>query len=230
MEAIILAGGKGTRLRDYVKDVAKPMAPIAGIPFLEILLRTLVRNGFQRVIISVGHMAKSITEYFDDYYDAMQICFVVEDEPLGTGGGLRLAMEQVTHEHVYVFNGDTYLDLEFNEIQSHYLKKKCPIIVGCTVKNTMRYGRLIELDGKAIGFTERGFSGAGLINAGCYILLRGQLDSISIGSRFSFEENYLAEAFDRCEFDVFISSGTFIDIGIPEDYLRAQYELKQFIR
>lgn len=228
MEAIILAGGMGTRLRQLVADVPKPMAPIAGRPFLEILMGALARKGFRRVILSLGFMADKISGYFGRRFAGMDLVYVLEDKPLGTGGGIRLALEQVTADHVFVFNGDTFLDLEVDEVESHWKKWQRPLIVGREVADTERYGRLLVADDVVTGFAEKGIAGAGLINAGCYVLRRGQLDDFPLGTAFSMEENYLTFAVSRREFDVFVTQGKFIDIGIPEDFLRAQKELADY--
>lgn len=226
MQAIVLAGGFGTRLRQVVADVPKPMAPVAGRPFLEILLSSLATKGFTRVILSVGFMAEKITAYFGGNYADMELVYAVEHKPLGTGGGVRLAMDHVSEDHVFVFNGDTYLDLESVLIEQHWQTRRRPIIVGRDVPDTARYGRLLTSEGVASGFTEKGVVGPGLINAGCYVLGRRQLDKFQSYMPFSLETDFLAQAVARGEFDVHVTSGKFIDIGIPEDYALAQTELR----
>jgi D-glycero-alpha-D-manno-heptose 1-phosphate guanylyltransferase len=225
MQAIVLAGGFGTRLRQVVSDVPKPMAPVAGRPFLEILLRSLADKGFERVILSVGFMAETISQYFGDQFKGMVLDYAVEDQPLGTGGGVRLAIAKVTSDHVFVFNGDTFLDLEVDHLEQEWLSNGRPMIVGRVVPDTARYGRLLAERRLATGFTEKGMSGPGLINAGCYVMRKGQLDSFSLGQAFSLETEFLIPAVARGEFDVFKTHGLFIDIGVPEDYARAQVEL-----
>lgn len=225
MEAIVLAGGFGTRLRQLVADVPKPMAPIAGRPFLEILLGSLARKGFRRVILSLGFMAEKVSGHFGPHFAGMDLVYVVEDQPLGTGGGVRLAMEQAVADHVFVFNGDTFLDLEVDQVERQWAARQRPLIVGREVPDTARYGRLLAVEGVATGFTERGVVGPGLINAGCYVLRRGQLAAFPVGTAFSLEADYLARAVAAQEFDVFVTRGQFIDIGVPEDFLRAQTEL-----
>jgi len=225
MEAIVLAGGFGTRLRQVVADVPKPMAPIAGRPFLEILLGLLARRGFTRVMLSVGYLADTITSHFGDSFGGMQLVYVHEDEPLGTGGGVRLAMEHVAADHVFVFNGDTFLDLEVDQVEARWQARHRPLIVGREVPDTARYGRLLHENQLATGFTEKGVAGPGLINAGCYVLTPGQLKPFTPGRAFSLESGFLEPAVARGEFDVFVTSGKFIDIGIPEDFQRAQTEL-----
>lgn len=225
MECIVLAGGLGTRLRGVVADVPKPMAPIAGRPFLEILLQLLARKGFRRVILSVGFMSHVIRAYAGDRHSGMDIVYSTEESPLGTGGGVRLAMEKAAGDHVFIFNGDTFLDLEVDQMERQWQARQRPLIVGREVPDTMRYGRLQVQSGRATGFTEKGVAGPGLINAGCYVFRRGQLDGFPLNRRFSLEADFLAAAMARGDFDVFVTTGQFIDIGVPEDFARAQNTL-----
>lgn len=224
----MLAGGFGTRLRQVVADVPKPMAPIGERPFLDILLTLLAQKGFDRVILSVGFMADKISSYFGDCFAGMELVYVVEDQPLGTGGGVRLALEQATADHVFIFNGDTFLDLEVEKAEHQWITAQRPVIVARQVDDTSRYGRLLVDNGVATGFTEKGVSGSGLINAGCYILGREQLNAFSPGAVFSLETDYLTPAVEKRQFDVFVTQGLFIDIGIPDDFLRAQKELENY--
>lgn len=228
MEAIILAGGFGTRLRQLVADVPKPMAPVAGRPFLEILLGSLARKGFGRVVLSLGFMAENIRGHFGSHYAGMELVYVVEDQPLGTGGGVRLAMDQTQADHVFIFNGDTFLDLEVDQVERQWETRERPLIVGREVPDTGRYGRLLEVDGIATGFTEKGVVGPGMINAGCYVFKREQLEAFPVGTAFSLEADYLARAVAAHDFDVFVTQGHFIDIGVPDDFVRAQSELMDY--
>jgi D-glycero-alpha-D-manno-heptose 1-phosphate guanylyltransferase len=228
MEAIILAGGYGTRLREIVSAVPKPMAPIRDKPFLELLLAHLSRQKFKKVIISIGYMGQIISDYFGDHFHGMRLSYVAEDAPLGTGGAIRLSMNKVTDDHVYIFNGDTFLDLEINLVESHWQINKKPILIAREVQDTYRYGRLILSGKNLVGFSEKDTAGSGLINAGCYIFNRCQLDSFDIGSTFSLEKDYLSITSNCILHDVFVTNGKFIDIGIPEDYIRAQSELSHF--
>jgi D-glycero-alpha-D-manno-heptose 1-phosphate guanylyltransferase len=225
MEAIILAGGFGTRLRHVVPDLPKPMAPVAGRPFLEILLSFLARENFHRVVLSLGYMADKVVEYFGDSFDGMELVFEIEDTPLGTGGALRRAMMHCIGDHVFVFNGDTYLDLAVKEVESHWHKHRVPIIVACQVSDAARYGRLSVGHGRVSGFAEKGMSGPGLINAGCYVLPVDIFKDFFPEASFSLEKDFLEKAVAEQRFDVFVANGRFIDIGLPEDYARAQIEL-----
>jgi D-glycero-alpha-D-manno-heptose 1-phosphate guanylyltransferase len=222
MEAIVLAGGFGTRLRQVVSDVPKPMAPIAGRPFLEILLGSLYRKGFSRVVLSLGFMAEKISGYFGSRFEGLDLTYVVENTPLGTGGATRLAAGACTHDHAFVFNGDTYLDLEVEPLERQWQAKRNPIVVGRQVPDTMRYGRLV-IDGFRItSFAEKGIAGSGLINAGCYVLATDALAPFPPNKPFSIETDYFVPEVARSTVEVFVTKGVFIDIGIPEDYSRAQ--------
>lgn len=224
-EAIILAGGFGSRLRSVVSNVPKPMASVAGRPFLEILLGLLIQKGFSRFIFSVGFMADQIINHFGEQFLGVEIVYSIENVPLGTGGAIRLAMEKCNEDHVFVFNGDTYLDLEADSVERLWQKTNSPIIVGREVSDTSRYGRLLTENRKVVGFTEKSIKGRGLINAGCYVLKKRQLESFPLYNAFSIEADYLTRVVIESPFELFITSGKFIDIGVPDDFARAQIEL-----
>jgi D-glycero-alpha-D-manno-heptose 1-phosphate guanylyltransferase len=225
MEAIVLAGGFGTRLRAIVPDVPKPMAPVAGRPFLEILLTSLAQKGYRRVVLSLGFLADTVVRHFGQQYAGMELVYEIEGEPLGTGGAIRAALARCQGEQVCVFNGDTYLDLEVDALQALWQARREPVIVARAVDDTARYGRLHVSDGRVRRFAEKGEAGPGLINAGCYLLPRTILDGFPAGQAFSFETEFLMKAVSERDFSVFVSQGQFIDIGVPDDYARAQTEL-----
>ena len=222
MEAILLAGGFGTRLRQVVPDVPKPMAPIAGRPFLEILLHSLSAKGFSKIILSLGYKAAMISSYFGNTYAGMNLEYTIEDFPLGTGGASRLGAQLCTEDHIYIFNGDTYLNLEIDLIERQWCRGRSPIIVGTSMQDTNRYGRLIVEGQRVIGFAEKGIRGPGLINAGCYVIARKALDHFPGNSHFSFETDYLQPIVKDSVVEIFRTNSIFIDIGVPEDYARAQ--------
>jgi len=226
MEVIVLAGGLGKRLRNAVPDLPKPMAPIGDRPFLEILLDSLSEKGFSRVILSVGYRAERIMEYFGDQHRNMELVYQIESKPLGTGGAIRVSMNLCNEENIYIINGDTFLDFEIEELDKYLKKRGNPIIVARSVEDASRYGKLEVKGGCLVGFVEKGINGPGLINAGCYVLKKDMLNEYSNGEKFSFESDYLPDAIHQVQFDVFESKGMFIDIGIPQDYERAQREIK----
>jgi D-glycero-alpha-D-manno-heptose 1-phosphate guanylyltransferase len=225
MEAIVLAGGFGTRLREVVPDLPKPMAPVAGRPFLEILLSVLARKRFTRIVLSLGFMSEKIVAHFGDSYEGMELVYEVESQPLGTGGAIRAALARCLADHVFIFNGDTYLDVEADEIERLWQASRHPVIVVREVPDTARFGRVEMCDGRINAFLEKGMSGAGLINAGCYVLHRQALDDFSLRLPFSLETEYFIKSLQYIRFDGFVTHGRFIDIGVPDDYVLAQTEL-----
>ena len=147
---------------------------------------------------------------------------MVEDTPLGTGGATRLAAGACINDHAFVFNGDTYLDLEVGLIERQWQANRHPIVVGRQVPDTMRYGRLVADGVRIISFAEKGIAGSGLINAGCYVLATDALAPFPPHKPFSIETDYFLPEVARSTIEVFVTKGVFIDIGIPEDYARAQ--------
>ncbi len=225
MEAIVLAGGFGTRLKQVVPDLPKPMALIAGRPFLEILLATLAHKGITRVVLSLGFMSEKIIAHFGNSYLGVELVHEVEPQPLGTGGAIRAALTRCVSDHVFVFNGDTFLDIEVDTLERLWQADHCPVIVVRKVEDTARFGRVEMQDGRVTAFHEKGMTGPGLINAGCYVLPKSALDNFPLGQPFSIEAEYFIKQIQHTRFDGFITHGRFIDIGVPADYALAQKEL-----
>ncbi len=225
MEAVVLAGGFGTRLKEVVPNLPKPMAPVAGRPFLEILLSMLARKNFTRIVFSLGFMADTIISHFGSSYLGMDIIYEVESQPLGTGGAIRAALTHCVTDHAFIFNGDTYLDLEVDEIERLWQRSHNPAIVVREVPDTARFGRVEVSGGRVTAFLEKGEAGLGLINAGCYVLPKHGLDSFSLGQPFSIETEFFIKHLQDIRFDGFVTRGKFIDIGVPDDYTFAQVEL-----
>ncbi len=226
MEAIILAGGLGTRLKTAVPDLPKCLAPVNGRPFLAILLDMLAGQGFERVILALGYQAGMIMTHFGDAYAGMRLVYSVEEAPLGTGGALRLALPLLDGEHAFVLNGDTYLRLEAAEIEGRWQARRLPLVVVREVEDTGRFGR-VEVEAERItGFLEKRGGGPGLVNAGCYVVSKTLLDDFAPGVKFSFETDFLERGvLSGLDLDYFVTRSSFIDIGVPEDYLRARTEL-----
>jgi D-glycero-alpha-D-manno-heptose 1-phosphate guanylyltransferase len=222
MEAIVLAGGFGTRLRSLVPDLPKPMASIAGRPFLEILLGNLARMGFRRAVMGLGYKGETIISHFGEEFRGLQLSYSVETTPLGTGGAAASAIDSCSGDHAFIINGDTFVDFDAAAVESAWQLRRNPIVVACEVRDSDRYGRLLIDSGRVVGFSEKGETGPGLINAGVYVI-----DSLSLKARqrdgaFSLERDFLGPMVSSRQVDVFVSGGIFIDIGVPEDYLRAQ--------
>lgn len=228
MEAVILAGGLGTRLRSVVSDVPKCMAPVAGKPFLWHLLRYLSASGVTRVVLSVGYLREVIFDWVDKYGGEfpLEYLYAVEEQPLGTGGGIRLALGKCSQENVLVVNGDTFFDVNISDfVQRH---KACGAPISLALKpmeNFDRYGA-VELDGERVrAFREKCHCVRGAINGGVYCIARSALDLSGLPEKFSFEKDVLEPMAMRRSVCGFEQQGYFIDIGIPEDYSRAQREM-----
>jgi D-glycero-alpha-D-manno-heptose 1-phosphate guanylyltransferase len=220
MEAIILAGGKGTRLKDVVRDMPKPMAAIHGRPFLEYLVIQLTRWNIRDIILSVGYKYEIIKNYFQDgkRWNA-HIRYSVEDSPLGTGGAIRESARMIDDDQFIVMNGDSYFDLDFNVFCAFHLSKKSSLSLALAAKeNTGRYGRVVvDNFGKVLGFEEKSIDCSGLINSGIYLFNHNILSNIPLGN-VSLEQDVLPQLV-RNEMYAIQQGGFFIDIGIPEDYL-----------
>jgi D-glycero-alpha-D-manno-heptose 1-phosphate guanylyltransferase len=223
MEAIILAGGLGTRLRSRVADVPKAMAPVAGRPFLEYLLDQLIDAGFARVILSVGYMRQIILEAFSRNYRGLEVDYAIEASPLGTGGAIRLAIGRVQESLVLVLNGDTYLNAEFAAMAAYHTTEGRPMTMAVThVEDTARYGGVLLEDRRVRGFVEKGRRGPGWINAGAYVLSRDFPWPPDLAEQFSFETDVIVPFVDRIQPAAFPHAGLFLDIGVPADLDRAQ--------
>lgn len=223
MQAIVLAGGLGTRLREAVPDGPKPMAPVAGRPFLAWLLDALADAGFTRAVLAVGYRHDAIRDHFGDSYRAMALDYSVEDRPLGTGGAIRLAADRVDVAEVFVLNGDTFVDVDFTAMRElHRAGAERLTLAVARVDDAARYGALRIVDGHVAGFVEKGRGGPGAINAGTYLVSRDVLACIPAGEAHSFEQQLLVPRLDELRPAAFETTGRFIDIGVPDDYARAQ--------
>jgi len=223
MQAIVLAGGLGTRLRSVVPDLPKPMAPVAGRPFLSFVLDRLVDAGFSRAVLAVGYRFEAIRDYFGDDYRGLALAYSVESAPLGTGGAIRLAADQITHLPVFILNGDTFLALDYAAmLQAHQQASAQISMAVCRVPDVGRYGALALQHDRVTGFLEKGGSGAGDINAGVYLLSADVLQQMPADTVFSFEQQLLVPRVGELQPLAFHTAGRFIDIGIPEDFERAQ--------
>lgn len=222
-EAIVIAGGFGTRLSSVVKNVPKPMADVAGKPFLSYIIDKLQKNGINKVVLAVGYLAEVIIDYFKENYHGVQIQYSIEKEPLGTGGAIKQALQMCTGPYVVVLNGDTYFDADVCGLYQTMIETKADIVLAVKpMKEFDRYGTLCISDqGRIIGFEEKKYVRQGYINGGMYMLPKNLLTDIA-EKKFSFETDYLEKYVILHKMQAFYSDSYFIDIGIPEDYAKAQ--------
>jgi D-glycero-alpha-D-manno-heptose 1-phosphate guanylyltransferase len=230
-EAIILAGGFGTRLKDVVSDVPKVMAPVNGRPFLEYLLEYLEDHVIDHVILSVGYKYEIIREHFGDQYKSITIDYAIEDEPLGTGGGIKNAFNFVKGYRALVFNGDTMFRINLEKsFEFHFSKSAQFSIILREVNNVQRYGA-VETDEnhRIVSFYEKGQKfGTGKINGGVYLINKSFFRDHNFPDKFSLEKDCFEKMVDSFPFYAMACKQYFLDIGIPEDYKKAQDDFKEF--
>lgn len=225
-EAIILAGGLGTRLRETVPDLPKSMAPVAGKPFLSYVLSYFANQGIERFILSLGYKHEIIENYIATEFGNIQYAFSIEEHPLGTGGAIKLACTQVSEETALVLNGDTFFRIDLNKLVPfhHLCAADCTLSLK-PMKKFDRYGVVSLHDDLSIkSFSEKNYYEEGLINGGVYALNVRKFQSENLPEVFSFERDYLEAFYKQRKMYGVIQDKYFIDIGIPEDYERAQIE------
>jgi D-glycero-alpha-D-manno-heptose 1-phosphate guanylyltransferase len=220
-EAMILAGGLGTRLRAMVADRPKPMAAVGGRPFIAFLLDQLVRHGFQRVVICVGHMGQYVPKVLGDHFGPLRLVYSFEEAPLGTGGALRLASSLVSENDVLAMNGDSFCDFNLCALsQAHRSYGAAATLAVLEQSDRRRSGAVtIDSNGHVTGFESRpAIPTPGLINAGVYMFRRNVLDFMPQGLNLSLEDDVFSRLISRGELFALQVNGRFIDIGTPESY------------
>jgi D-glycero-alpha-D-manno-heptose 1-phosphate guanylyltransferase len=253
-EAIILAGGLGTRLRSIIPDLPKCMAPVNGKPFIVYVIEYLYDQGIEKFILSVGYKHEIITGYFDSIKtqpktqnlpagqggskqktknlslttrrSPLTIHYSIEEEPLGTGGAIKLGCTRATEKNILVVNGDTLFRIDIMKLSTfhHTCDAHCTLTLK-PMKNFDRYG-IVELnkDNSIKSFKEKQHYDEGLINGGLYALNVNKFLETELPAAFSFEKDYLEKFYRQGKIFGVVQDEYFIDIGIPEDYKRAQSE------
>jgi D-glycero-alpha-D-manno-heptose 1-phosphate guanylyltransferase len=225
-EALILAGGFGTRLKSVVADVPKPMAVINDKPFLSYLLEQLHSFSFKKVILAAGYKHEVIQSYFGSSYKDINLEYSIENEPLGTGGAISMAAGSILSDCFFVLNGDTFFEVDYNRMEEKFLKSGAGLMVALKAMTKFeRYGSVVTNDEKIISFNEKKFCEKGLINAGVYLINKNWLHERAPGKTYSFEKEILERLVRKEDIGYFVSEGYFIDIGIPDDYKKAIKEL-----
>src|SRR5882757_9860561 len=226
-QAIMLAGGLGTRLRSEVADLPKCMAPVAGKPFLHYIIAYCQQRGITKFIFALGYMHEVIKKYLGENYPSLDYQISIEEEPLGTGGGIQLACAKATEKNVAILNGDTLFEADINALLNlHFVKDADCTLSLKPMHDFERYG-VVELneDATISSFKEKQFYKSGLINGGVYALNVERFLSKKLPKKNSFEKNYLEEFYKDGNMFGLVQDGYFIDIGIPEDYKKANKDL-----
>lgn len=228
MEAIILAGGLGTRLQGVIGAYPKCMAPVNGRPFLAYLFEYLAQQKCTRAILSLGFKHDVVTEWLGGQSHPFETDYVVEDEPLGTGGGIWLAMQKAKKENIIVLNGDTMFQVNLHDLLDFHENRGAEITLALKyLVHFDRYG-VVNADPSGIisSFEEKKYREDGLINGGVYAINKAAFLSRQLPAKFSFEKDYLEKFIADEKFYGYRSEGYFIDIGIPEDYAAVQKDFK----
>ena len=228
-ECIILAGGLGTRLRSTVPDLPKCMAGVAGKPFVDWIIAYLRDQGIERFVFSLGYMHEVIESHIYERYPEMHVRFAVETEPLGTGGGIRLACQQAADQNALIVNGDTLFKADLSELGVFHKQQAADCTLALKPMFQFdRYGAVTTDDQHRITvFREKQWHEQGNINGGIYVLNRVKFLQEDLPLKFSFEKDYLEAMYpDRRIFGL-VQDAYFIDIGIPEDYNKANEDFKR---
>jgi len=225
-EVIILAGGLGTRLRSAVPNLPKCMAPVNGKPFIGYVIEYFKNQGVTKFIFSLGYMHEVLTEYISTTYPTLSFQFVIEEEPLGTGGAIKFACTKATEKQVFVTNGDTLFTVDISQIFKQHLESSAV----CTLAlkpmfNFERYG-VVEIDSneRITSFKEKKHYETGLINGGLYLLDVSKFLEQTFPDKFSFEKEFLESTYQEQLMNGVVQNTYFIDIGIPEDYKKVQID------
>jgi D-glycero-alpha-D-manno-heptose 1-phosphate guanylyltransferase len=231
-ECIILAGGLGTRLRSVVDDKPKVLAPVYGKPFLKYVIDYAHQQGCTRIVLSAGYLHEQIEEFVQEFFKDSEIVFAVEEKPLGTGGGIVNALHQCRSDEVLVLNGDTFFELDYSMFYHHHHHHEALFSIALKpMKNFERYGT-VECDQHRCitAFKEKEFLQEGLINAGVYIINRNAFLSLNWPEKFSMEKDFMEKFIGKIKMCAFPYDEYFIDIGIPEDYAKAQEDFKTLFK
>ena len=227
--AIILAGGLGTRLRSVVPDLPKCMAPIHGRPFIAYVTDYLIAQGITQFIFALGYKCEAFDTFLNTLPNDIHYQLSIEENPLGTGGAIQLACSKTENEELLVTNGDTLFKVDVQQLFNFHLQTKAACTLSLKPMNFFeRYG-VVETNAQALvqSFKEKQFYANGLINGGVYMLKKTKFLQHPFSNKFSFEKDYLEKYVGEANMFGWIEDEYFIDIGIPEDYERAQSELQK---
>lgn len=222
-ECIILAGGLGTRLQSVVKDLPKCMAEVAGSPFLKYILDYTVKQGFQHVVLSLGYKADIVLDWINEQEYPLEISYVIEGTPLGTGGAIGFAFSKIKGDLAFVLNGDTYFDIDCSQLLHFHSKHSADISLALkSMQNFDRYGS-VELDdaNRILRFNEKQPCTDGLINGGIYVINKELFNILDLPERFSFEKDIMENQVSSLKIYGCSQDRYFIDIGIPSDFEKA---------
>jgi len=231
MQAVLLAGGLGTRLRSVVHDRPKPMADVCGKPFMEYLILELKKHGVDHIVMAVGYKGSMVEEYFKDGKEiGVKIDYSYEETQLGTAGAIKNAERYINGTEFLVLNADTFYQAAYSEAFSLYQEMNLDMaLVVRRVPDVSRYGSVKIEQNRVIGFNEKVEEPIpGVINGGIYIMKRSVLDLIPTKKKCSLENEIIPQMLSNGKkLGAIVNDGYFIDIGVPKDYYQFIEDVKE---
>jgi D-glycero-alpha-D-manno-heptose 1-phosphate guanylyltransferase len=228
-EVIILAGGLGTRLKPVVSDLPKCLADVAGKPFLSYILDSLIDYNYNHYIFSLGYKSKFVVDFLTSHYPQLNFTFSIEKEPLFTGGAIRLALDFCKSDNQLIVNADTYFGIDLNKFLSSHINQNADISIALKYMEKFdRYG-VVQFDENMNihSFEEKKYQDCGYINGGYINIKKSVLMGKALNTPFSFERDFLFLNLSKLKIMAHIANDYFIDIGIPEDFVKANNDFKQ---
>lgn len=223
MELLILAGGMGSRLKGVVDNIPKPMAPINGKPFLEFLLKYVSKYKVRKIVLCLSYKHEVVSQHFGNRYEDISICYSIEDYPMGTGGAIKKGLGQCSGKQVVLINGDTFYSVNLDDFYSFHVCKGADVSLSLKpMKQFSRYGSVVVDGHRVVNFKEKQHQDYGLINGGWYVINSDIFVKHNMPDKFSFEQDFLENKNITIDISAKIVDGNFIDIGVPEDYEKAQ--------
>lgn len=233
MQAIILAGGFGTRLRTVINEKPKVLAPISGKPFLFWLISYLKQQGITQFIFSLGYLHNQVEDFLENEFPDLQYDCLVETEPLGTGGAIKYCLSKAINDDILIVNGDTFFNLNIKQFTEFYQNSQADCCIALTpMRNFDRYGLvLVDKDNNILEFNEKKYCEEGLISTGVLLLKKSVFfnKTVDFAENFSYEKDFLQPNISQIKLTGYIAAGYFIDIGIPEDYHKADREMQTIV-
>lgn len=224
--AIILVGGRGTRLGALTEQTPKPLLPVAGRPFLFHVLDYLIRQQIKKVILATGYLADEFEQTLGPEYRGLSLTYSYETVPLGTGGAIALALAPAGSLEVFVLNGDTYFPADLAKLAMMHASQRASLsMVLRQIPDVSRFGHIATAQNVVTAMHEKGSTGPGLINGGIYLINRTAFLADAPAGAFSLERDLLPHWIPRQAVACMVADSYFIDIGVPSDLARAQHDL-----
>jgi D-glycero-alpha-D-manno-heptose 1-phosphate guanylyltransferase len=228
MEAIVLAGGLGTRLSSSIPSLPKTLAPIGEVPFLKLILNFLRKQGVNKIVFALGHRSEQVVSYLESSPRfEFEYIYSVEELPLGTGGAIQKALEQCDLSPVLILNGDTFV--EFDLADALTATKGSNAVITTRLDDARRYGQVLSKGNKVIAFSRDSTIKKASVSTGAYLVENKLMRNVTLHPPFSFEADFLTNPEVASTFQSFEIKGRFIDIGIPEDFQKAQEYLSDLV-